>query len=199
MGLGVQRLGWNFKENFMQHPKRSTYYKRLWLVLLMSVITACADKPTAFTDFNPNAAAKARVALAYAYLEQHSWAAAKRNLDKALAYAPKSPQVLAAFAAFYQAQQNFPKATQFYVQALRQPMPNIAGLAGDIHHNFGVMLCEAGQFQKAYEQFHQALATPEYFHQKQTYENQARCALKAKDFQRYEQFRQQLQPMLTEN
>jgi type IV pilus biogenesis/stability protein pilW len=102
------------------------------------------------------------------------------NLDKALSYAPKYYLVHAALAYFYQQQGDVEHAKQSYLTAIK-----LDDKQGDVFNNFGAFLCSQGEYQAAYEQFKQALKSPNYYHQGDTYENLALCALSAKDHQIY--------------
>ncbi len=143
---------------------------------LFSACVVHSDAP----DFDKQAAAKARVELALGYLQQQDGSQAKLNLDKALSYAPKYYLVHAALAYFYQQQGDVEHAKQSYLTAIK-----LDDKQGDVFNNFGAFLCSQGEYQAAYEQFKQALKSPNYYHQGDTYENLALCALSAKDHQIY--------------
>ena len=114
------------------------------------------------------------------FLQQQDGSQAKLNLDKALSYAPKYYLVHAALAYFYQQQGDVEHAKQSYLTAIK-----LDDKQGDVFNNFGAFLCSQGEYQAAYEQFKQALKSPNYYHQGDTYENLALCALSAKDHQIY--------------
>lgn len=142
---------------------------------LFSACVVHSDVP----DFDKQAAAKARVELALGYLQQQDGSQAKLNLDKALSYAPKYYLVHAALAYFYQEQGDVEHAKQSYLTAIK-----LDDKQGDVFNNFGAFLCSQGEYQAAYEQFKQALKSPNYY-QGDTYENLVLCALSAKDHQIY--------------
>ena len=77
-----------------------------------------------------------------------------------------------ALAHFYQLQGDIEKAKQAYLQAIK-----LDDKQGDVYNNFGAFLCGQGEFEQAYSQFNAALAAPNYYHQADTYENMALCAL----------------------
>lgn len=138
----------------------------LWVLTL----TACISSPPNAT-FDKQQAAKARVELAIGYLYQQELAQAKLNLDKALSYAPDYYLVHSAFAYFYQKQGLVEQANQSYLKSIALNKEQ-----GDVRNNYGTFLCEQGHFEQAYAQFQQALNTPNYYHQADTFENLALCA-----------------------
>lgn len=132
-------------------------------------------------DFDKQQAAKARVELALGYLNQNLLTQAKLNLDKALQYAPDYFFTHAALAYFYQQQGDIVQAKQSYEKAIKLDKNQ-----GDVRNNYGVLLCTQGEFNAAYMQFEQALHTPNYYHQAETYENIALCAIAEPNHERYE-------------
>lgn len=138
----------------------------LWALLL----TACVSSAPNGT-FDKQQAAKARVELAIGYLYQQDLAQTKLNLDKALSYAPDYYLVHSALAYFYQKQGLIEQADQAYIKSI-----DLNPEQGDVLNNYGTFLCEQGHFERAYTQFRQALNTPNYYHQADTFENLALCA-----------------------
>ena len=88
----------------------------------------------------------------------------------------------AALAYFYQQQGDMERAKQAYLTAIK-----LDDKQGDVLNNFGAFLCTQGEYQAAYKQFTQALNSPQYYHQADTYENLALCALSAKDQKIYQE------------
>lgn len=145
----------------------------IFFSLLSFSLVACSSRaPTA--TFDKQAAAQARVELALGFLTLKNFTEAKRNLDKAESYTPNTPLVSIGYAYLYQLQGNVPLAESYYQKAISEDPSQ-----GDIKNNYGVFLCENAQFAKAYHQFDLALASPNYYHQIDTYENIAVCAYSA--------------------
>ncbi|URL02517.1 type IV pilus biogenesis/stability protein PilW [Avibacterium sp. 20-126] len=162
---------------------------RYCLVTLFSLLLcACVSSQTSQEDFDKQQAAKARVELAIGYLEQRELRLAKQNLDKALAYAPNDYLVHSALAYFYQLQGDTERAENAYLNALK-----LEAKQGDVLNNYAVFLCEQGRFSQAYQQFQQALNSPNYYQQADTYENLALCALAEKNSALYQQYRDLLE------
>ncbi len=155
--------------------------RRFVLFIFPFLLSACMTHSSP-SDFDKQAAAKARVELALSYLQQQESHQAKLNLDKALSYAPKYSLVHAALAYFYQHQGDVERAKQAYLTAIK-----LDDKQGDVLNNFGAFLCTQGEYQAAYKQFKQALNSPQYYHQADTYENLALCALSAKDQKIYQE------------
>lgn len=169
----------------MQRFQRFQRYFHLFIRLVSAVIfsfifSGCVSQSG--VDFNKRQAAKARVDVALGYLEQSDFTQAKLNLDKAFAYEPDYYLVHAVFAHFYQLQGETQQAEAAYKKALR-----LDAKQGNVHNNFGTFLCSHGKFEEAYQEFDQALISPNYYAQADTYENIALCALSAGNHDRYEQ------------
>ena len=154
---------------------------RVFPMVFSFLLSACVSQPNT-QNFDKQQAAKARVELAFGYLQQQAFAQAKLNLDKALSYAPDYYLVHSALGYFYQQQGDIEQARQSYQRALKLDKKQ-----GDVRNNYGALLCGQGDFSAAYEQFEQALATPNYYHQADTYENIVLCALAQKNTERYQQ------------
>lgn len=154
------------------------------LAFFIFSLSACVSLPMNRDNFNKQQAAKARVELGIGYLEQGELSLAKQNLDKALGYAPRYYLVHSAMAYFYQLQGNNEQAEKSYLTALE-----LDDKQGDVFNNYAVFLCKQGHFERAYEQFNKALNTPNYYHQVNTYENMALCALAEKNTALYFQYR----------
>ncbi|MCK3658740.1 type IV pilus biogenesis/stability protein PilW [Pasteurellaceae bacterium Pebbles2] len=154
-----------------------------WLIFLLA---GCVSQPSQ-VDFDRKQAAKARIELAFGYLAQQNQVQAKQNLDKALEHAPNYYLVYSALAYFYQQQGDQAQARQAYLKAL-----DLDRQQGDVYNNYGVFLCSQGEFEAAYQQFDLALASPNYYHQADSYENKALCALSQNNPEIYQQSQQAL-------
>ncbi|KAA6209411.1 type IV pilus biogenesis/stability protein PilW [Avibacterium paragallinarum] len=159
-------------------------YQCILSILFSLFLSACVSSPLNKQDFDKQQAAKARVELGIGYLEQNELGLAKQNLDKALAYAPNYYLVHSALAYFYQLQGENTRAENAYLKALK-----LDDKQGDVFNNYAVFLCKQGQFEQAYLRFEQALATPNYYQQADTYENIVLCALAEKNAIRYEKYK----------
>ncbi|MFZ7175108.1 type IV pilus biogenesis/stability protein PilW [[Pasteurella] aerogenes] len=157
------------------------YLKWINLGFFPLLLAACVSQAPQ-QDFDKQEAAKARVELGLGYLVQQQVSQAKLNLDKALSYAPEYYLVHSALAYYHQMQSEVEQAEQAYQTAIKLDKNQ-----GDTFNNYGTFLCSHGRFDEAYQQFQSALDTPNYYHQAETYENIALCALSAQDIPRFQQ------------
>jgi len=151
----------------------------IWGLTVALAVAGCVSQTTiSGTDqtvvqqhFDADAAAKTRTSLALRYLQGGDSQQAKLNLDKAMQYAPRSPEVHRAFAYYYQQVGETTLAEQAYRRSM-----NLAPDNPDTLNNFGVFLCQQGQFQEAETLFLRALKQPDYVKVADTYENAGICA-----------------------
>lgn len=173
--------------------KRIKVVKRIISFLLFTsiVLGGCVTHTQKEMRFNRVEASKARLELALGYLNVKDFTQSKRNLDKALAYTPNDAMVLAVYAYFYQVQGRDKDADIFYQKALKQQTNH----KGEIQHNYGIFLCQIGRYSEAFKQFEQALDQPNYYHQKEAYQNIILCAKQAGQPQMAEKYQQRLNYM----
>ncbi|MCL1125011.1 type IV pilus biogenesis/stability protein PilW [Shewanella surugensis] len=131
-------------------------------------------KPVSDTVFNGLAAAKQRVQLALMYLHKGNNEQAKYNLDKAFLYAPKLEAVNLALAYYHQSVGDKVHTKQAFQDAL-----DADDVSGDSFNNFGVFLCQQGQYTEAEKQFLKAVSELSYTEFSATYENLGICSRKA--------------------
>lgn len=158
-------------------------FNRLFLLVFSLILAACSVQSPAPADFDKQQAAKARVELGLGYLNRQNPTQAKLNFDKALSYAPDYYLVHAALAYYYQRQGDVAQAERAYLSAIKADKKQ-----GDVYNNYGTFLCSQGKFEQAYTQFQHALNTPDYYHQADTYENIALCALSENNTALYRQY-----------
>lgn len=127
-------------------------------------------------SLDKTAAAQSRLALALKYIEIENYQYAKRNLDKAVGYAPDNADLYLAYAYYYQKVEAYQQAEDAYLHAL-----DLAPNDGNIHNNFGVFLCGIARFDEAEREFLTAIASPHYNQIASSYENAGQCALENGD------------------
>lgn len=159
----------------------------LWLI-------GCTTQPQTVA-FNRSEAAKARINLALAYLEQQDYPKARENIDKALSHDSNDYLPYSVLAYYYQQTGEVEQAQQTYLKALtlsqqqsedRKPSP-------DVVNNYGTFLCKQGEFTQAYQQFDQALNSEHpYYHQTDTLENIILCAKQERNTTKIAETLQQL-------
>lgn len=150
------------------------YLKNITACITLFLLAACSSIPETVseTEFNRSEAVKARINLALAYLEQNDFPKAKQNIDKALAHDPNDYLPHSVLAYYYQQTADAQNAEKAYQQALK-----LSQNRPDVRNNYGTFLCKQGQFQQAYQQFEQAVASPKpYYHQADSLENIILCA-----------------------
>ena len=122
-------------------------------------------------NFDHEEAAKTRMSLGLTYLQNNNYTQAKKNLDKALAFNPRSADVQYAMAYYYQLVGDNLRAEEYYETAI-----DLAPNDGDIANSYGAFKCQNGEYEKAKAYFFNAINNRLYANAAQTYENLALCA-----------------------
>ncbi|WP_394221147.1 type IV pilus biogenesis/stability protein PilW [Alteromonas gracilis] len=122
-------------------------------------------------NFDHEEAAKTRMSLGLTYLQNNNYTQAKKNLDKALEFNPRSADVQYAMAYYYQLVGDNYRAEEFYETAI-----DLAPNNGDIANSYGAFKCQNGDYEKAKTYFFDAINNRLYANAAQTYENLALCA-----------------------
>ena len=122
-------------------------------------------------NFDHEEAAKTRMSLGLTYLQNNNYTQAKKNLDKALEFNPRSADVQFAMAYYYQLVGDNLRAEEYYETAI-----DLAPNNGDIANSYGAFKCRNGEYEKAKAYFFDAINNRLYANAAQTYENLALCA-----------------------
>lgn len=122
-------------------------------------------------NFDHEEAAKTRMSLGLTYLQNNNYTQAKKNLDKALEFNPRSADVQFAMAYYYQLVGDNLRAEEYYETAI-----DLAPNNGDIANSYGAFKCQNGEYEKAKAYFFDAINNRLYANAAQTYENLALCA-----------------------
>ncbi|WP_199609148.1 type IV pilus biogenesis/stability protein PilW [Flocculibacter collagenilyticus] len=148
----------------------------LSLALLSGCVTQTSvkgsEKPVFQRKFDPQDAAHTRIALGLNYLKNGEPSQAKYNLEKALTFAPKMPEVHISLAYYYQMVNEHGLAIKSYEKAIDLDPKN-----PDTLNNYGAFLCKVGQYEKAEKLMLRAIKVPSYIRVADTYENLGLCAL----------------------
>ncbi|MEG3765695.1 type IV pilus biogenesis/stability protein PilW [Alteromonas sp. 14N.309.X.WAT.G.H12] len=148
---------------------------RLVVLAVVIVLTGCVSQNSTGSfqgeKFDLQEAAKTRVSLGLTYLKNGNYQQAKKNLDKALTFAPRNADVHYALAYYYQTVEEWDRAESSYEDALR-----LAPRDGDVANSYGAYLCQQKQYDKATVYFKKALDNTQYANSAQTYENMGICA-----------------------
>lgn len=161
----------------------------LYILLLATLCTGCVSQRTIdgkqkpAQEFNAKEAAATRLALGLQYLQTGNYEQARVNLERARDYTPDNPAVQTGLAFYYQQVQDFEMAERYYRNAIDLQPDN-----GDTHNNLGALLCNMGRYQEAEQSFIRALSIPDYVKVAATYENAARCAARAGQAEKSDQY-----------
>ncbi|WP_448566967.1 type IV pilus biogenesis/stability protein PilW [Thalassotalea ganghwensis] len=141
------------------------------------------NNPVIQNESSKNDIAMTRISLGLEYLRMGNTTQAKLNLEKAKRFAPNLVQVHTAFAHYYDKVAEPELAIKAYEKAL-----SIKPDDADTLNNYGAFLCKHNQFDKSEKQFLKAINTPSYLLVSQSYQNLSICQLKAKHFDKAENY-----------
>lgn len=122
-------------------------------------------------------AASFNVQLGLGYLKQGDRPRAKKKLLTALEQAPKSPDVNAAIAYFFEQTNELDQSRKYYIKAV-----NLSSNGGAQLNNYGAFLCRQGEYKKAETYFLNAVKDEQYVNTSGAYENAGICALAVPDY-----------------
>lgn len=128
-------------------------------------------------------AASINTQLGLAYLKQGDISRAKRKLLTAMEQDPRSPDVHAAMAYFFDKTSEFEKAQSLYQKAMA-----LAPEDGAQMNNYGVFLCGRGNYKEAEVYFLKAINNNQYINTSAAYENAGLCAAASSDFIKAKQY-----------
>lgn len=151
---------------------RTTLLGAAMVAALATTGCVSSDPSNAYSgNFDREDAAKTRMSLGLTYLQNNNYTQAKKNLDKALEFNPRSADVQYAMAYYYQLVGDIPRAESYYEAAI-----DLAPNNGDIANSYGAFKCQNGQYKQAKDYFFAAINNRLYANAAQTYENLALCA-----------------------
>ncbi|HKQ31362.1 MAG TPA: type IV pilus biogenesis/stability protein PilW [Burkholderiales bacterium] len=130
------------------------------VLLLASWLAGCASSAERQAEEERRQRlADTHVQLGASYLQRGQLEAAKENLEKAVELEPDSVRANNMMALLQWRLKNYPQAERYFRKSLsdREAKGN-----SDAWNNFGVFLCERGQFDTAEQAFQRALADPLY-------------------------------------
>ena len=145
------------------------------LLLLLPLLVSCAtrDHARAGEQRNP---ARINAELGVRYMQQNRLDVALAKLKRALEQDPALPEAHHYIALLYDRLGSPELARKHFHQALSLSPKDPALL-----NNYGVFLCEQGQYKQAIEHFLQTLTVVEYRRPDEAYENAGLCALRIPD------------------
>ncbi|RJG40241.1 type IV pilus biogenesis/stability protein PilW [Motilimonas pumila] len=151
-------------------------------------LSACVSETTIDgkrVEASPNleSAAKTRMSLGIEYLKQGNTQQAKFNLEKALEYDPRNPEIHRTLAYYYEVVNEPLQAEDAYKKALSYDRSN-----ADTMNNYGTFLCRQEKFEEAEKQFKNAVKQKSYIRVDDTYENAGLCARKAGELEKAKEY-----------
>lgn len=127
-------------------------------------------------------ASELRAQLGLGYLKQGQFQRAKNNLEKAIDLNPDNPHAYHYMGELYRRLKENDEAEKYYLKAI-----SIAPSDMNIQNNYGVFLCDRGDYEKAYKQFQKILNDPLYDARANAHENVGLCALREGKLQKAEE------------
>lgn len=148
--------------------------KKIVSALLPIVVLLGACTTTDYlTPVDTKRAAELNAQLGLGYLNEGQYQRAKYKLDKAIKFDPDNPHAYHYMAELYRRLKEFDKAGENYKKAL-----SLAPDDMNIQNNYGVYLCERGQYERAYKHFQNIISNPLYAARANAYENVGLCSLR---------------------
>jgi type IV pilus assembly protein PilF len=152
--------------NHKDKPMHKDMPGRIWLIGSL-LLTACHTQ-----TIDPQLAL-INVQLGLHYFQHQAPQLAKQKLLLARQQAPRHPEVLAAWAYYYEQVGQTQSAARYYRQAIRY-----SRRGGKQLNNYAVFLCRQGNFASAEQYFLAATRDPNYINSALAYENAGLCAKK---------------------
>jgi type IV pilus assembly protein PilF len=138
-----------------------------------TLLNGCSSPISGNRTVDRSAAARARLTLGLAYLEQDNLKLAYRNIQRAVRYDPDNYRTHLALALYEQRIGEYDRARESYRLALKRAPKESPALSG-----YGSFLCELGEYQSANEQFELALNHTSYDNIAESLERAGYCFLK---------------------
>ena len=121
---------------------------------------------------NYTKAATYNMQLGLGYLKQGDRPRAKKKLLTALEQEPKSPDINAAMAYYFEQTNEMEEAKKYYLKAI-----SLSSNSGAQLNNYGTFLCRQAQYIKAESYFLNAVKDSQYIHTAGAFENAGLCVL----------------------
>ena len=138
-----------------------------FLILLLAACT------TVHTTADPKRASELNAQLGLGYLKQGQYKRAMLKLDKALDFDPSNANAYHYKAELYRRINDYDKAEELFLRAMELAPESLT-----IQNNYGVFLCDKGQYEEAIKLFKKPLADALYTERSDTYENIGLCRLR---------------------
>lgn len=150
------------------------------LFFILLALSACTtERVTEAAD--PERASEINAQLGLGYLKQGDFQRAEKKLDKALHYDSDNVEAHHYKAELYRRLSEFEKAEEHYKIALDLDPKNT-----NVQNNYGVYLCDRGEYDKAITHFQSIIQDPFYKEKAAAYENIGLCQLRQGNLQKAE-------------
>ncbi|QBH98050.1 type IV pilus biogenesis/stability protein PilW [Limnobaculum zhutongyuii] len=146
----------------------------LSIPLLTGILMGCNSQRTEEHAADMGQAAEIRLTLGMAYLSQGDTVAARKNLERAVNYAPQDYRTQLGMGLYLQGIGENEQAASRYHTALQLAPEN-----GDVLNNYGAFLCSLGQYDEAQRYFELAAATERLDDVSNSLEYSGYCLLQA--------------------
>ena len=140
--------------------------------LIVVFLSACTSEPLLSSE-DQKRASDLNAQLGLGYLKQGQYKRAKKKLDKAIKFNSDNPSAYHYLAELYRRIDENDKARENYLHALQLDPEN-----QNIKNNYGVFLCDVGDYQKGIQVFDKLLDDPLATGKDSVYENVGLCRLK---------------------
>ena len=147
-------------------------------VMLGVFLTGCASRPLSEETMLQRPSGL-NVTMGIGYMEQGRYDVAMEKLEKAIREDPALPEAYVAMARLYRLLNKPDVADEYFARALR-----LAGSRPDILTDYGIYLCQAGQWEQAEASFARAIADASFARPEYAHTAAGRCALRARNNQR---------------
>ncbi len=156
-------------------------YRLAGLILLLVMLSACTTESssniknfegstTVSTKFDPELAARKRVAAAQLYLQRNNLERAKFHLDRAYEHKDDYPDLHFTLGYYYQIAKNYDLADKSFRRAIRLDNKN-----AEYKNGYGQFLCVIQKYQEADEYFRMAINDRTYSNTAQALVNAGTC------------------------
>lgn len=153
--------------------------KRLCVLGCLLMLSACQMKE--HNDFDPEAAALARMKLGLGYLahadeSEENIKLAHYNLKRAAEYSPNNPKIMLAMAMFDQRVGEYQEAEMLYKRIIL-----MAPGEGLYHVHYGAFLCARDRYLEAQKEFQQSIELDRHAWKADGFEQYGYCAIQNRD------------------
>lgn len=169
------------QRSVLMFPPLILAFRSMLLCLLLAILSACVvTKTGGFTEkADKGKALVTTVQLAYKYIGERNWGAAKRHLKAALEIDSQSAEVHEALALVFQNTGEIALAEQHYTTSL-----NIDPTLSRARQNYAGYLYHFNRFNEAAQQLEMVVTDTLYDHRTEAYARLGRCYVRLNDLEK---------------